>query len=320
MTELEYSEFLKGETDLEREAELISLEHHGIKNQKWGVRRGPPYPIERGGKSSPSGKKKKFGLLTKIKGGKKKAVKKSPPSSKAKEEKKKESNEQIRKKLLTSTDAKYIYEHRDLLTFQELQDRVNRINKENDLKRLTQNKDKKPPLKKVEENMQSLSNIVTSMQKAYTAYSVISKGITRDAAAKKKAQDAQKEKADAQKKEQKDAKQDMLTRNKQKTSFMKDLSNENFRSLGLSQDSVYSILRAYDDLSTRDREAVNIWQQNLLARVQDDRSVRELWKQANSNASTQGGKETESSQREKSGDSESRKRRKSTDSDREKSK
>ena len=44
MNELEYSDFLKRETNLEREAGLI-LEHHGILGQKWGVKNGPPYPL-----------------------------------------------------------------------------------------------------------------------------------------------------------------------------------------------------------------------------------------------------------------------------------
>lgn len=31
---------------IELAASTNSLEHHGVKGQQWGVRNGPPYPIE----------------------------------------------------------------------------------------------------------------------------------------------------------------------------------------------------------------------------------------------------------------------------------
>lgn len=43
--ELLKDDFMPSEEELERE-EAGSLEHHGIKGMKWGVKHGPPYPLE----------------------------------------------------------------------------------------------------------------------------------------------------------------------------------------------------------------------------------------------------------------------------------
>lgn len=43
--ELLKTELMPSEEELERE-EAESLEHHGIKGMKWGVKHGPPYPLE----------------------------------------------------------------------------------------------------------------------------------------------------------------------------------------------------------------------------------------------------------------------------------
>lgn len=60
------TEFMPSEEELERE-EAESLEHHGIKGMKWGVKHGPPYPLEekiskRVSKNSDEAKKKKTKL------------------------------------------------------------------------------------------------------------------------------------------------------------------------------------------------------------------------------------------------------------------
>lgn len=54
------------------------LMHHGIKNQKWGVRRGPPYPLESGSK-------------TKVKKGSKASADRKPSSASVGRSTKKES-------------------------------------------------------------------------------------------------------------------------------------------------------------------------------------------------------------------------------------
>lgn len=88
------------------------LYHHGIKGQKWGIRR----------YQNPDG------TLTAL------GRKRQGDYEKAKEE--------ARSKLLRSSDASEIYEYKDLLTTAEIKERLDRIDKEATLRSLTEDKKK----------------------------------------------------------------------------------------------------------------------------------------------------------------------------------
>lgn len=177
MNELEYSNFLKEETDLEREAGLI-LEHHGIKGQRWGIRRSPE---QLGHKKKESMIK---GAISSVKkraaNAKKASAKKRAIKAKAQEKKQEESNEEIRKKLLSSTDPAFIYKYRQLLDSKELQDRIDRITKEQKIKDLIPNPNakRKKQIKKGEETLRSMANMAESVGKLYDTYNKISGGNT----------------------------------------------------------------------------------------------------------------------------------------------
>lgn len=69
------------------------LYHHGVEGQKWGVKNGPPYPIEKN-------IKKRYGRLD---------------------------NKESRQKVIKSKDSTLILEYEDELTNQELQEALIRI-------------------------------------------------------------------------------------------------------------------------------------------------------------------------------------------------
>lgn len=160
MNELEYSDFLKMETDLEREAELISLEHHGIKGMKWGIRRSP---------EQLGHKTKKRSIFSKVK----KAAKKTKKVAEKKEE---ESVEKIREKVLKSTDPRYIAKHLKYLDDNELQGRINRISKETAIKKMAADASGKKAIKQGEDFMKSLASMAESAEKVYKAIDTITGG------------------------------------------------------------------------------------------------------------------------------------------------
>lgn len=122
------------------------LQHHGIIGMKWGVRRFQ----NKDGSLTPKGKKRytsddEGSVVTKIKAraqaravAKAKAKAESDARDKAaaeakevaKAEAKAREVEEKRAKLLKSIDAKEIYENRQLLTTQEINERLNRIDTE----------------------------------------------------------------------------------------------------------------------------------------------------------------------------------------------
>ena len=93
------------------------LYHHGIKGMKWGVRR---FQNEDGTRTSAGKKRDKITLRQRM--AERKAKKNTPPTH---------------EELLKSTNPKVLYKHRDQLSDKELNNRINRINKERELNRLS---------------------------------------------------------------------------------------------------------------------------------------------------------------------------------------
>lgn len=112
-----------------------ALEHHGVKNQKWGKRHGPPYPL--GGSDKARAKeayakererkrkeKQKEKIQKRIEKEKQKQAKKEEKAKKeaerAEEKARKEAEDIERQKKKYSRDPKEVYKHRELYTLEEL--------------------------------------------------------------------------------------------------------------------------------------------------------------------------------------------------------
>lgn len=191
------------------------LEHHGILGMKWGVRRfqtksgsltnlGKKRYNSKDGTLNNRGKTKYDKETAKLKEERKALKNKARTQKKVDklkdlndevddlkkadaEAKSGESREEKRKRLLESTDAKEIYENRNLLTTAELNDRINRIDTEARL--AGKIPEQKTGLDYVNEKMNRVSNTLNNatnmFQKVDNAYSTVSKSAIGKTIAKK---------------------------------------------------------------------------------------------------------------------------------------
>lgn len=177
MIESQFQEWYKDQA-MPSDEELNELEHYGIKGQKWGVRRTPE---QLGHVTEKKRKVSNWIEKARKKSAKRKkdSAKKKAAAKKAKAEKEEESEEKIREKVLSSTDPKYIYKYRHLLTTKELQDRLTRIDTEERVSKLAEKTSKKgndfiKALGETAKMAESIGKIAENTKKVYDAYSTIS--------------------------------------------------------------------------------------------------------------------------------------------------
>lgn len=177
MIESQFQEWYKDET-MPSDEEFNSLEHYGIKGQKWGVRRTPE---QLGHITEKKRKVSNWIEKARKKSAKRKrqTAKKKAAAKKAKADKEEESEDKIREKVLSSTDPKYIYKYRHLLTTKELQDRLTRIDTEDKVNKLAEKKTQKgndfiKTLGETAKMAESIGKIAENTKKVYDAYSTIS--------------------------------------------------------------------------------------------------------------------------------------------------
>lgn len=129
------------------------IAHHGVKGQRWGVRRF----------------QNKDGSLTLM--GRRRAKKQEKEEAakakqKAQEEREKETTEQRRARILKSTNAKELYENRNLLTTQELNERLSRIDTERRLGEVAA-KSQKSKLDKFSDRVDKIVKVGTKVNDVY---------------------------------------------------------------------------------------------------------------------------------------------------------
>ena len=156
--------------------EYDEIYHHGIKGQKWGVRRFQT----KDGSLTPAGKKRRsLGQVIKDHktAKKRKAALEKARQVKAEKKEKELSETEKKEHLLKSTNAKELYENRHLLSDAELNARINRIDLETRLAGKITTENTQKGMNKVNDMMKNTSNTLENATNLYrkvdNAYSTV---------------------------------------------------------------------------------------------------------------------------------------------------
>lgn len=163
-----------------------TLSHHGILNQKWGVRNGPPYPLSPGAHSAAEKRSAKSGISTlaqyvsnrKKKYKRKKAVEKARQTRIQNEKKKyeKEHYDELKAKALKAGTATDVMKYKGDLTNQQLRDVIDRLGYESKL--MTMSEAERATLgKKIDRAMSKLDTGRDWLEKGSRAYNAVAKVI-----------------------------------------------------------------------------------------------------------------------------------------------
>lgn len=154
---------------------LNSLEHHGVKGQKHGVRHGPPYPLKGNDLSQAVKAWKKRRKQNAVKKEKEKAkkqaakneVKQRQEEEKAAERQRKAQAEAQKKKDQYSKSAGSLYKHREMYTKDEVRDALERFKWEEDLRQMSR--------KELDHNKQVWSSMIGYANNAVTTWNTIAR-------------------------------------------------------------------------------------------------------------------------------------------------
>lgn len=164
------------------------LYHWGVKGQKWGVRR---YQNKDGSLTQAGKKRRSLGQVIKDHktSKKRKAALEKARQVKAEKKEQEQTLAEKKAKILNSTDPKEIYENRHLLTYNELNDRVNRIDLENRLSGKIPQEQSQTGLNKVNDMMRKTSDTIGNATNLYRkvddAYSTVTNSTIGKTLAKK---------------------------------------------------------------------------------------------------------------------------------------
>lgn len=176
------------------------LAHHGVKEQRWGVKHGPPYPLDSDVSTGNRLKKTVIGSSDKpkskhqlrVEARKKKKLNKKRVETLKKARAMKTQKDAKKKEILSSNDVSKIYENRDLFSKGEIDKFVEKYNSDQSLRRLVE-QEKAAKSQKAFQKIQNIqryaetsARLATNLVSFYDTYTNITNKIDQQNRAQEK--------------------------------------------------------------------------------------------------------------------------------------
>lgn len=153
------------------------LEHHGIAGQKWGKQHGPPYPLDRNSAKQAKLKEKAKARQAREKERTKKRIAKAEKKEERLAKKKEKDSQRTaektaKKKEKYSKTAESLYKHRDMYSYQEISDALQKFEWENKIKDYM-DKDMTRAKNKAETMAKTTQSVVSFAKSMIDGYNVV---------------------------------------------------------------------------------------------------------------------------------------------------